>query len=117
MNLIKGIPKEHDVPVKFKKFGYKSTFCLINIGIQITTLLAILVIWMIFYLLSRIKKLKGRLETVYDSLTYGIFLRFWLQTFLEVLISAGLAFVVLCTGHNIDTVEISFSSILIVFYI
>ena len=114
LNMIEGLPKDHEVPAKLKKFGYKSTFCLINIGIQLTTLCAIFVVWLLVYFLAKISKFKGILGSVYDHLTYGIFLRFWLQTFLEVLISAGLAFVYLCTDDSIDAVELSFSSFLIV---
>ncbi|OMJ94432.1 hypothetical protein SteCoe_2488 [Stentor coeruleus] len=77
-----GVP----MPQKLQDFGYKTNLIIINAGVQLTTFTILIVNLIFITILSNFKCLNKRLEGIRKSYRYGVFLRFWLQTYFEVLI-------------------------------
>lgn len=75
------------MPKKLKKFGYQSNLMILNLGVQLQTLSAtVFAVTMILPLYCS-KRLKSKLERIKKIFKFGFFLRFWLQTSLEIMIS------------------------------
>ena len=74
---------------KFKKYQYPSNLALINLGVQFQSLFLFLFLGLVVILLSLIEKLKVKLKPIRKHFVYGIFLRFWIQTFFESLTAAA----------------------------
>ena len=114
LNYVIKIPNDHDLPSKFHKFGYKKSISLINIGIQVTTLGIITISWTVVYLLNKIQGIQKYLNSIYDHLTFSVFLRFWLQTFLEILIVSSVSIMYQYLNHKLNIIETIISSIILV---
>jgi hypothetical protein len=69
---------------KYSKFGYRSCFSLLNVGVQISTLFVLLSFWFLVYLAYRNQKIRKKIKGVFRSFTFGVFLRFWIQSYLEI---------------------------------
>ena len=80
---------------KSKSFGYKSSILLLNTEAYIETLLIFLALFSIISLVSLIKIFQAKLVEIISLFKYSIFIRFWIQSFLEFLICLrlGLKFV------------------------
>ena len=110
------ISSDHNLNVskKLKKFGYKSHICIINIGIQLTTLSILGIILLTTHLLKKIKKLASLCKSIQESLIFGGLLRFWLQTSYEVLLASSTSLSHFNTQSISKIIDISSSIILIV---
>ena len=105
-----------DIGRKYRKFGYKSQMAFVNLGIQISIFACIVFVWFAVYLLKRVRKLKDYLNKLYQNITYGSFLRFWLQTFFETLIAASLSLRTFLISSPYDKFDLSASFIFCVIF-
>ena len=77
---------------KSKSFGYKSSMFILNTEAYIETLLISIGILLIVSLLALIKIIRPRLAIIVSHFKYSVFLRFWIQSFLEFIICLRLGF-------------------------
>ena len=77
---------------KFKKFGYNTNLVLLSIGLHIQTLICFLLGGLGVFVLNLVKCSKNKIGFLTNNFKYGIFLRFWIQTFFEVLTVMGFSF-------------------------
>ena len=77
------------VSKKLNKFGYNSELVLINIGVHIQMLALFFILALGIFLISKNNWIGKKLEGVKKSFKYGVFYRFWLQSYFEVLIACG----------------------------
>jgi len=65
------------------KYSMTSEMFLVNAGSDFVILLLILLSWPIVWLLSKIPRLQERLKPVLREYKYNVFLRYWVQCYLE----------------------------------
>ncbi|OMJ66910.1 hypothetical protein SteCoe_36084 [Stentor coeruleus] len=80
------INKGRQMNLKLQDFGFETNLIILNSGVHITVLTIIIAIFIIIKFLSSFKCLEKTLEKPLSMFKYGIFLRFWLQTYYELLI-------------------------------
>ena len=95
-----------------KKIGITSSLIWINIGSELTLLVSLLILWLIFWIVSKfdINLCKMKLTSILSSYKYSVFLRFWLQNHLIIGIYS---FIHKNTLQKNDTQLSIFSSILL----
>lgn len=77
------------MPKKLDKLGYNTNLSILNVGVQITTLIIFLLLIPLILSLFFFPWCKKKLINTIKVFRYKIFLRFWLQTFFEFFIVAG----------------------------
>jgi hypothetical protein len=92
-NIFKYIIKEESgssIPTKYITYGYSTNLFLLNVGIHLTLLALFLLQAGTLCALSMSTTFERKLKTIRQMFRYGIFLRFWVQTFLELLLVSSL---------------------------
>lgn len=87
--------------IKAYDFGYHNDLILFNSGNYISAFISMLVIWLIFYILSKfthlkplsIPFLKKKIETSLQGYKYNAFIRFWITCYLDVFAAALIVFI------------------------
>ncbi|OMJ81599.1 hypothetical protein SteCoe_17909 [Stentor coeruleus] len=74
------------MPLKLQDFGFESNLCILNAGTHLTAITLILIIFAFVKLFSYFKCLKTIMMKLNEFFRYKVFLRFWLQTYFELLI-------------------------------
>ena len=77
------------VTKKLNKFGFQSDLVIINIGVHIEMLVLFFLLALGINLISKNVLIGKKLEGARKSFKYGVFYRFWLQSYFEVLIACG----------------------------
>jgi hypothetical protein len=85
-----GIDKDSgsEIPEKFKKLGFKSNLLLVNTGVNLTIGIIFLIIMALIKIMSYSQKLKPYVKKIRQMFEFGIFLKFWVQSFLEFMLGA-----------------------------
>ena len=82
-------------------FGYHNDLILFNSGNYISAFISMLVIWLIFYILSKLTHLKPfsipflkkKIESSLQGYKYNAFIRFWITCYLDVFAAALIVFI------------------------
>jgi hypothetical protein len=76
---------------KFRRFGYSTDLFLINTAVHLQTLLILMGVGISVFLVTRINWIRGKLMFLINIFRFGVFLRFWLQTFFEITTALGVS--------------------------
>ena len=79
-----------DLPLKYVKYGFYSNLSFLNVGYHFTLLAFLLILSTVLALIRC--KWKKFLQFIIDKLKFGAFLRFWVQSNLEIFCSYGIGF-------------------------
>jgi Concanavalin A-like lectin/glucanases superfamily len=87
------IPEEEGwtMSTKYIKYGYPTNLFLLNTGSQLCFLFLLLLLAFGIFILSKKEFFKKLLKPIVPIFRYGVFLRFWVQTFLEILLSISVS--------------------------
>ncbi|OMJ64981.1 hypothetical protein SteCoe_40256 [Stentor coeruleus] len=77
------------MPEQFQAMGFNTNLCILNAGVHLTTLCISLMILLIALFFSYFTRFRNKMTKLIKSYRYGVFLRFWLQSYLELLIIAS----------------------------
>ena len=72
----------------FRNLGYKTNLVLLNAGVNLTVGLVFFTIMILLKLINRIEIIKPFIKGLKKKFEYGIFIRYWVQSFLELLFGA-----------------------------
>ena len=76
------------LPEKFIKLGFKSNLLLVNIGVNLGIGIIFLILMIFIKIISYNFKMKPFVKKIKQMFEYGIFLKFWVQSYLEFLLGA-----------------------------
>lgn len=102
---------------KYRKFGYNSNLLLINLGPQLQTLILFVVMFIVINLLSLVKYCKQKLMKTNQKFIFNIFIRIWIQTFLETLIAIYVSLTYNQRENTTQIIDFCFTILLIVILI
>ena len=102
---------------KYRKFGYESNLLLINLGPQLQTLILFVIMMIIINLVSVIKYCKQKLIKAKQKFVFNIFLRIWIQTFLESMIAIYVSLRYNRMENTTQIIDFCFTCLLIVILI
>ena len=71
---------------RLQAYGFSSNLIILNIEVYIQTFSLLAIILMLVLSIRKFKKISG-LDSVLSTFRYSVFLRFWLQSFLEIIMS------------------------------
>ncbi|OMJ68542.1 hypothetical protein SteCoe_33973 [Stentor coeruleus] len=74
------------MPEEFQAMGFTSNLSLLNAGVHITSFCISLIILVLALILSQFAKFRDKMIRLSNNYRYGVFLRFWLQSYFELLI-------------------------------
>jgi hypothetical protein len=79
------------IPTKYIKYGYSTNLFLLNTGSQLCFCFLLLFLTFGIVMLNKKEVCKKVLQPILPIFRYGVFLRFWVQTFLEILLSISVS--------------------------
>jgi hypothetical protein len=79
-----GVP----IPEKYINYGYSTNLLLLNAGVHLTILFIFIVIDLILLALSLVPYFHTKLKPVLEKFKYSVFLRFWIQTYLDLFLAS-----------------------------
>jgi Concanavalin A-like lectin/glucanases superfamily len=77
------------IPEKYIRYGYSTNLLSLNAGVHLTILLILMTTGLILFLLSISTLLNKKLKPFLEMFKYSVFLRFWVQTYLDLLIASA----------------------------
>ena len=70
---------------QYQEYGFKTNLVMLNVGVRFSVLILFILIGLLLRILSTIGKDQGILQELLKLFKYGVFLRFWVQLFFELL--------------------------------
>ena len=71
---------------KVRSYGFSSNLIILNIEVYTQTFSLLLIILMLILLIKKVKPI-SKIDSALSMFKYSVFLRFWVQSFLEIIIS------------------------------
>ena len=100
--------KGSQMPEKYSAYGYKTNLLLLNGGVRFSVLLIFLIGGLLLVILKTSQKLEQFLKPLINMFKYGVFMRFWVQLFFELLVAS-----ILGLGHYNFSTAIQYIDLLI----
>ena len=104
-----------DLPIKYVKYGFNSSLSLLNVGYHFTFLTCLLALSTVLALIRC--KYKKFLQFIVDKLKFGAFLRFWVQSNLEIFCSFGIGIRYIRFTNSVQICDFVLGIIFIVIHI
>ena len=76
------------IPDKYQAYGYKSNLVVLNVGVRFSVLILFIVIGIVLRVVSIYESYQESLGYLLKLFKYGVFLRFWVQLFFELLVAS-----------------------------
>ena len=70
---------------QYQEYGFKTNLVMLNVGVRFSVLILFILIGLLLRILSTIGKNQEILQELFNLFKYGVFLRFWVQLFFELL--------------------------------
>ena len=105
------------IPAKYNKYGYNNNLLVLNAGTESTTITVILAFFIIVSLLSCSSWVKKKLTRFLQYFKYGVFLRFWIQTYLNILESSIIGILYTTWTNTTQIINFCLCVLAIVFFI
>ena len=78
------------MPEKQGNYGYKTNLLTLNVGVRFSVLAIFIIIGFTLNVLTKNPWLSSKFNGMLDMFKYGVFLRFWVQLFFEILMASSL---------------------------
>ena len=101
---------------QFSNFGYSNALLLVNSGVNISILAVLFVLLGIIYSLKfvEINWIKQRAREMQDKFKYAIFLRFWIQSYLDFLFNSSIGIVFMSPRDFLEFFDLCLCCLLLV---